>query len=100
MNPGAKAGKGVKVPTAISLGMKAQERERAAAALEEAKNLGNYHRSIKHQFAVPGKQTESKSLRRDRGSGKFKGGMLTLSKSDISRVERQGKKPKPIRGKS
>ncbi|OZJ04761.1 hypothetical protein BZG36_01833 [Bifiguratus adelaidae] len=101
---GAKAGKGVKVPTAISLGMKTKERERAAAALEEAKNLGNYHRSIKHQFAVPGKEKDSKAYRRDRGIGmgigKFKGGMLTLSKADIARVERQGTKPAPSRGKS
>ncbi|KAJ7744526.1 hypothetical protein DFH07DRAFT_978443 [Mycena maculata] len=71
-------------------GMLEKQKERQKQQLEEAKNLGNYHPTIKKLFESTGTSTPSKK-NRDRGLkmgvGKFSGGMLKLSKDEISRVQ-------------
>ncbi|RUS15209.1 hypothetical protein BC937DRAFT_92748 [Endogone sp. FLAS-F59071] len=58
----------------------------------QAKNSGLYHHTQKHLYAASSAATKlgGTKFRRDRGLGmgigKFKGGMLTLSKRDIARI--------------
>ncbi|RUP49962.1 hypothetical protein BC936DRAFT_140854 [Jimgerdemannia flammicorona] len=90
---GVKASKGLKVPTIISLGMQQKRKEREAKELEEAKHLGLYHHTQKHLYPTgsASAKPDGGKFRRDRGLGmgigKFKEGVLTLSKQDIARVE-------------
>ncbi|CAG8644110.1 11659_t:CDS:2, partial [Ambispora leptoticha] len=88
INLGAKPPKGDKVPTPIGLGILRKKRERETKELEEAKNLGLYHQSIKNNWAASAKKN---NVNRDRGIGvgigKIRGGILTLSSQDIKRVQ-------------
>jgi len=78
------------------MGMNLKRKEREKKELEEAKNLGLYHRSIiiKHIWAASAKKKSSN--RKDRGIGvglgKVKYGILTLSSQDIRRVQNAGVK--------
>ncbi|KAF9973388.1 hypothetical protein BGZ65_009294 [Modicella reniformis] len=87
----------VKVPLQIGFGMMSKQRERDFKALEEARNNGTYHKSIKHTFAAAGgkKKDRPKSERGLKTSmGRFKNGILTLSEREIKAVQREGvKKP-------
>ncbi|KAI8353099.1 hypothetical protein B0O80DRAFT_499172 [Mortierella sp. GBAus27b] len=85
----------VKTPLQISFGMIGKQRERDVKALEEAKNNGTYHKSIKHTFAAAGgkRKDRPKSERGLKTSmGRFKNGMLTLSEKEIRSVQREGTK--------
>ncbi|KAG0364564.1 hypothetical protein BC939DRAFT_456224 [Gamsiella multidivaricata] len=88
----------IKVPLQISFGMMAKQRERDLKELEEAKNNGTYHKSIKHTFAAAGGKKKEKP-RSERGlktsMGRFKNGMLTLTEREIKSVQREGVKKKP-----
>ncbi|KAF9178805.1 hypothetical protein BGZ50_007458 [Haplosporangium sp. Z 11] len=92
----------VKVPLQISFGMMAKQRERDIKELEEAKNNGTYHKSIKHTFAAAGGKKKEKS-RSDRGlktsMGRFKNGVLTLTEKEIKSVQREGVRKKKSPGK-
>ncbi|KAF9426341.1 hypothetical protein BGZ94_006656 [Podila epigama] len=87
----------IRVPFQISLGMMAKQRERDVKELEEAKNNGTYHKSIKHTFAAAGGKKKERS-RSDRGlktsMGRFKNGTLVLSEREIKSVQREGVKKK------
>ncbi|KAJ6539262.1 hypothetical protein B0H19DRAFT_1178082 [Mycena capillaripes] len=71
-------------------GMLEKQKERQKQQVEEAKNLGNYHPTIKKLFESTGTSNAPKKPR-DRGLkmgvGKFSGGMLKLSREEISRVQ-------------
>ncbi|CAG8698911.1 1710_t:CDS:2 [Dentiscutata erythropus] len=90
---GAKKPKGIKIPTPIALGMQAKRQERAKKELQEAKNLGLYHHSIKHNWAdsISSLLNKNKKTYRDKGIrmgiGKVKDGILTLSSNDIKKVQ-------------
>ncbi|KAK0191003.1 hypothetical protein F5146DRAFT_1046710 [Armillaria mellea] len=72
----------------IRAGLLEKEKQRQKAQLEEAKNMGNYHRSIKNVFAQPSEPTNQKRERGLRmGVGKFSGGLLKLSQEDISKAQ-------------
>ncbi|KAF9938965.1 hypothetical protein BGZ67_010164 [Mortierella alpina] len=102
VNLGIQKKENVKVPLQISFGMMSKQRERDMKELEEAKNNGTYHKSIKHTFAAAGGKKKEKS-RSDRGlkssMGRFKNGMLTLSEKEIKSVQREGVKKKKAPGK-
>ncbi|KLO16335.1 hypothetical protein SCHPADRAFT_217011 [Schizopora paradoxa] len=71
----------------IRLGLERKASEREAQTLEQAKNLGNYHSSIKHLFGAqskgqPDRRKRDKGLKM--GVGRFAGGVLKLSKKDFS----------------
>ncbi|KAJ6509899.1 hypothetical protein C8R47DRAFT_1299568 [Mycena vitilis] len=70
-------------------GMLEKQKERQKQHVEEAKNLGNYHPTIKKLFESTDSGAPKKN--RDRGLkmgvGKFSGGMLKLSKEEISSVQ-------------
>ncbi|KAF9907874.1 hypothetical protein BX616_000308 [Lobosporangium transversale] len=88
----------IKTPLQISFGMIAKQRERDLKELEEAKNNGMYHKSIKHTFAAAGGKKKEKP-RSERGlktsMGRYKNGMLTLTEREIKAVQREGVKKKP-----
>ncbi|KAG0248502.1 hypothetical protein BG011_010212 [Mortierella polycephala] len=92
----------IKVPLQIGFGMMAKQRERDIKELEEAKNNGTYHKSIKHTFAAAGGKKKEKS-RSDRGlktsMGRFKNGVLTLTGKEIKSVQREGVRKKKSPGK-
>ncbi|KAJ7047454.1 hypothetical protein C8F04DRAFT_1172054 [Mycena alexandri] len=71
-------------------GMLEKQKERHKQQVEEAKNLGNYHPTIKKLFESTDTSNAPKK-NRDRGLkmgvGKFSGGMLKLSRDEISRVQ-------------
>jgi len=71
----------------IRLGLERKASEKGAQTLEEAKNLGNYHNSIKHLFNAPAKGQLDRR-KRDKGLkmgvGNFSGGVLKLSKKDFA----------------
>ncbi|KAJ7228746.1 hypothetical protein GGX14DRAFT_487396, partial [Mycena pura] len=70
-------------------GLLKKQKERQRQQLEEAKNLGNYHPTIKNLFESTGTSSGPKK-HRDRGLkmgvGKFSRGSLKLSKEEINRV--------------
>ncbi|KFH67372.1 hypothetical protein MVEG_06106 [Podila verticillata NRRL 6337] len=103
VNLGIQKKEKVKVPFQISLGMMAKQRERDIKDLEEAKNNGTYHKSIKHTFAAAGGKKKEKS-RSDRGlkssMGRFKNGTLILTEKEIKSVQREGVKKKKAPKKS
>ncbi|KAF7352863.1 hypothetical protein MVEN_01253300 [Mycena venus] len=71
-------------------GMLEKQKERQKQQLEEAKNLGNYHPTIKKLFESSETSTAPRKNRErglKMGVGKFSGGMLKLSKEEISRVQ-------------
>ncbi|RIA96507.1 hypothetical protein C1645_754916 [Glomus cerebriforme] len=87
---GAKPKKGMKIPTPISLEIQSKRKEREQKNLEEAKNLGLYHQSIKHKWAASSSSSKSQQTR-DKGIGmgigKVKNGMLILSSKEIKHVQ-------------
>ncbi|KAG0332181.1 hypothetical protein BG004_001358 [Podila humilis] len=102
VNLGVQKKSKLKVPFQISLGMMSKQRERDIKELEEAKNNGTYHKSIKHTFAAAGGKKKEKS-RSDRGlkssMGRFKNGTLVLTEKEIKSVQREGVKKKKTPGK-
>ncbi|KAJ6614329.1 hypothetical protein B0H10DRAFT_2045736 [Mycena sp. CBHHK59/15] len=72
-------------------GMVDKQKHRQKQQLEEAKNLGNYHPTIKKLFESSSTTSMAPNRKRDRGLkmgvGKFSGGMLKLSRDEISRVQ-------------
>ncbi|KIJ56731.1 hypothetical protein M422DRAFT_149073, partial [Sphaerobolus stellatus SS14] len=69
-------------------GMMSKQMEREKAALDEAKNVGNYHPALKKLFET---STSTQPQKRERGLrmgvGKFSNGILKLSRDDISKVQ-------------
>jgi len=62
---------------------------RHARSLEESKNLGLYHHSIKHIFKDPNAKSTIKKREvrsKAKGVGRYKDGVLELSKKDIERI--------------
>jgi len=96
----AKLGKGerkvrdierTKAAKRVREGIAQKQKERQKQELEEAKNLGNYHPSLKKVFETSATSTirkREKGLRM--GVGKFSHGFLRLSKDDISRGMDEG----------
>src|SRR5688572_106437 len=75
--------------------MMGKQREGDVKALEEAKNNGTYHKSIKDTFAAAGGKRKDRSMAErglKRSMGRFKNGMLTLSEREIKSVQREGSK--------
>ncbi|KAG0307024.1 hypothetical protein BGZ98_001217 [Dissophora globulifera] len=97
VNLGIQKKEAIRVPLQIGLGMMAKKRERDLRELEEAKNNGTYHKSIKHTFAAAGGKKKEKP-RSERGlktsMGRFKNGTLTLTEKEIKSVQREGVKKK------
>ncbi|KAG1770041.1 hypothetical protein EDD22DRAFT_770561 [Suillus occidentalis] len=73
-------------------GLLRKKGEREKQELEEAKNLGNYHPTLKKLFdASPGSSDRQRRVRGLRmGVGKFSGGTLMLSKEEINSVTGRG----------
>ncbi|KAI8580733.1 hypothetical protein K450DRAFT_235699 [Umbelopsis ramanniana AG] len=98
---GVKKSKPEQRPIAMRLGMEKKQKERDEKKLQHAKNIGMYDKSMKHLYAAASKPKERK--RRDRGIdsgiGKMQGSTLTLSKTEIKRVNRQDMKLKAIKRK-
>ncbi|KAG9092640.1 hypothetical protein FS749_015550 [Ceratobasidium sp. UAMH 11750] len=82
----------------VRIGLREKAKEREAKALEEAKALGNYHPSIKRNFATFG--SKAAKQRRQRGLalgiGKFRNGALSLSKDELRSV--QGPSDRSVKG--
>ncbi|KAI0079683.1 hypothetical protein K474DRAFT_1658771 [Panus rudis PR-1116 ss-1] len=66
-----------------------KQKERSHKALEEAKNMGNYHPALKQLFdasaSSKGNRKRERGLRM--GVGSYSGGILKLGKSDIAAVK-------------
>lgn len=79
--------------------MDESRKQKGIKRLQEAKDMGIYDKSLKHLYV----KTETK--KRDRnpgitnGIGRMKGATLTIKKSDIERIKRQGSKKKSSGGK-
>lgn len=97
LSGGARLGKGEryivekerkKAAKHVREGLLEKQKAREKQELEEAKNLGNYHPTIKKLFKPSTGPTNAK---RDRGLklgvGKFSGGLLKLSPKEVSRAE-------------
>ncbi|PPQ64697.1 hypothetical protein CVT24_008324 [Panaeolus cyanescens] len=108
----AKLGKGeksvreaerTKASKRVREGLVKKQEQRNKQELEEAKNLGNYHPMLKKMYEA---SSSGPSRKRQKGLklgvGSFQGGVLKLSKSDVSSVmpgqsSTRGKKGKPRR---
>ncbi|OAX43889.1 hypothetical protein K503DRAFT_808281 [Rhizopogon vinicolor AM-OR11-026] len=73
-------------------GLLRKKDEREKQQLEEAKNLGNYHPTLKKLFESSSESSNSKKRVRGLGMGvgKFSGGTLKLSREEISTVTGRG----------
>ncbi|KAF9452472.1 hypothetical protein P691DRAFT_221721 [Macrolepiota fuliginosa MF-IS2] len=106
---GAKLGKGEKAvrnaeknkaSKRVREGLAQKQREREKQELEEAKNLGNYHPTLKKLFEASSTSTSrSKSRGLNMGVGKFHGGVLRLSKQEIATVTGRSRNPGGKRGR-
>lgn len=96
---GAKSSPGEKMPLSLKLSLDESRKQKGIAKLQEAKDLGIYDKSLKHLYV----KTEVKKRNRDpgitNGIGRMKGATLTIKKSDIERIKRQGTKKKSNGGK-
>ncbi|THH12345.1 hypothetical protein EW145_g50 [Phellinidium pouzarii] len=77
----------------VRMGLERKVDERKSKALEEAKNLGNYHHSIKHIFEAssdgqPDRRKRERGLKM--GVGKFSHGVLKLSRDDVASLQVDG----------
>ncbi|ETW84379.1 hypothetical protein HETIRDRAFT_381876 [Heterobasidion irregulare TC 32-1] len=98
---GARLGKGEKLVREkernraakhIRDGMADKQAQRRDKQLSEAKNIGNYHPTIKKLFEDPSElsaRKREKGLRM--GVGKFSGGMLKLSREEVDSVNAVGR---------
>jgi len=69
-------------------GLMQKQKERRSAQLEETKNLGNYHPTLKRLFDADSETKPKKRVRGlQMGIGSFKGGTLRLSREEISSVQ-------------
>ncbi|KAL1662469.1 hypothetical protein GGF50DRAFT_58857 [Schizophyllum commune] len=81
---------------AVREGLLRKQKELAARKVEEAKELGTYHPSLKRALGATDEELvgRERAGRRERGLkmgvGKFKGGVLRLGREDIARVEGRG----------
>lgn len=68
-------------------GLLAKEKKKRVAELQQAKDLGNYHPTLKKNF----QESSTKARKRDRGLGmgigKFSSGVLKLDKDDLRKVQ-------------
>ncbi|KAL1721807.1 hypothetical protein EV715DRAFT_261955, partial [Schizophyllum commune] len=77
---------------AVREGLQRKQKELAARKVEEAKELGTYHPSLKRALGATDEELVGKEgvRRRERGLkmgvGKFKGGVLRLGREDIARA--------------
>ncbi|KAH7922458.1 hypothetical protein BV22DRAFT_1094587 [Leucogyrophana mollusca] len=105
----AKLGKGEKVAREaernkaakrVREGLLRKKEEREKAQLEEAKNLGNYHPSLKRVYDST--KSDAARKKRDRGLGmgvgRFSGGTLKLSREEISAVTGHSSRGSSSRG--
>ncbi|KAG6837558.1 hypothetical protein H0H93_007739 [Arthromyces matolae] len=68
-------------------GLKEKQQERARQRLEQAKELGNYHPTLKNMFEdneAPSSKKRERGLKM--GVGKFRGGLLQLGQEDLRLV--------------
>ncbi|KAI8076532.1 uncharacterized protein B0P05DRAFT_472316 [Gilbertella persicaria] len=92
---GVKASPGEKMPLLHKLRLDESIKQKNMTKLQEAKDLGIYDKSLKHLYV------KTKTKKRDRdpgitnGIGRMKGATLTIKKSDIERINRQGNKKSP-----
>ncbi|KAJ4466508.1 hypothetical protein J3R30DRAFT_3859295, partial [Lentinula aciculospora] len=72
-------------------GLMQKQKERRAAELEEAKNLGNYHPTLKRLLDPDSETAKHKKRLRglQMGVGSFRGGILKLSREEIDSVQGQ-----------
>ncbi|CAK5275564.1 unnamed protein product [Mycena citricolor] len=70
-------------------GLLSKQKERQAQKLEEAKNLGNYHPTLKKLFEPDSENKPKKHRERGMrmGVGTFGGGVLKLSREDVHRAQ-------------
>ncbi|KAF9820979.1 hypothetical protein IEO21_00956 [Rhodonia placenta] len=71
-------------------GMMVKQKERQQKELEEAKQLGNYHPTLKKLYDASSQASNHKPKRErglKMGVGSFRGGVLKLSQAEISTVE-------------
>jgi len=75
-------------------GLIRKQREQEQKALEEAKNLGNYHPTLKRLYDSNPSSAPNKKRARGLGMGigKFVGGTLKLSREEIASVTGSGKR--------
>lgn len=86
------------MPLSLKLNLDESRKQKGIARLQEAKDMGIYDKSLKHLYV------KTKEKKRDRdpgitnGIGRMKGATLTIKKSDIERIKRQGAKKKSTGG--
>ncbi|KAG2197909.1 hypothetical protein INT46_003216 [Mucor plumbeus] len=96
---GVKSSPGEKMPLSVKLSLDESRKQKGIKKLQEAKDMGIYDKSLKHLYV------KTKEKKRDRdpgitnGIGRMKGATLTINKSDIERIKRQGSKKKSFGGK-
>ncbi|KAI0786393.1 hypothetical protein C8Q75DRAFT_893105 [Abortiporus biennis] len=69
-------------------GLVAKQKERSEKALEEAKNMGNYHPALKQLYDTSSSSKTNKKRERGlrMGVGSFSGGILKLGKNELSAI--------------
>jgi hypothetical protein len=86
------------MPLSLKLSLDESRKQKGIARLQEAKDMGIYDKSFKHLYV----KTKEKNRDRDpgitNGIGRMKGATLTIKKSDIERIKRQGAKKKSSGG--
>jgi len=77
----------------IREGIRKKQKQQGHKALEEAKQLGNYHPTIKRLFSASSQPSTAQGKRErgiGSGVGRFVGGTLRISQGEIASVEGSG----------
>ncbi|GAA5814284.1 hypothetical protein MFLAVUS_007778 [Mucor flavus] len=95
---GAKASAAPKMPLFLKLSLDESRKQKGIAKLQEAKDLGIYDKSLKHLYVKTDTKTRDRNPGITNGLGRLKGATLTIKKSDIERIKREGSKKKSFGG--
>ncbi|GAA5801612.1 hypothetical protein HPULCUR_007060 [Helicostylum pulchrum] len=95
---GAKAEAAPKMPLFLKLSLDESRKQKGIAKLQEAKDLGIYDKSLKHLYVKTDTKTRDRNPGITNGLGRLKGATLTIKKSDIERIKREGSKKKSFGG--
>lgn len=86
------------MPLSLKLSLDDSRKQKGIAKLQEAKDLGIYDKSLKHLYVKTDAKKRDRNPGITNGLGRLKGATLTIKKSDIERIKREGSKKKSSGG--
>lgn len=87
------------MPLSLKLSLDESRKQKGIAKLQAAKDTGVYDKSLKHLYVKKEVKQRDRNPGITNGLGRMKGATLTIKKSDIDRIKREGSKKKSSGGR-